>query len=184
MSDVAETLLHQARDGDREAAGQLITLFYERIYAYLRRQCGHDEDAADLTQRTFTKAWTSLGSFAGRSSVSTWLHGIAHHTFLDWRRQQKPVTQPDEAWWESRADDSPGPSAAAAERDLSRHVCALVAQLDDDVRHTVHLHYFQSLSIAETAAVLNIATSTVKYRVRQALDFLRARMAEPKGQPR
>ena len=58
---------------------------------------------------------------------------------------------------------------------------ALVEQLDEDTRHTVHLHYYESLSLAETAEVLGIATSTVKYRLRQALDFLRSRAAEPKA---
>jgi RNA polymerase sigma factor (sigma-70 family) len=180
MSDSAETLCMRARAGDTEAARALVELTYERIYAYLRRLSGQDEDAADLTQKTFGKAWTSLGSFGGRSSFTTWLHGIAHHTYLDWRRQQRPGTSQPEEWWQAQSSGGPSPLDDTMGRDLARQLFALVEQLDEDTRHTVHLHYYEDLSLAETAQVLGVATSTVKYRLRQALDFLRARAAEPK----
>jgi len=81
MSDPASRLCELARAGDREAAGELISLFYERLYAWLRRLAGSEEDAADLTQKTFARAWAALGSWQGRSSFSTWLHGIGHHAY-------------------------------------------------------------------------------------------------------
>ena len=83
MSDPAAKLCEQARAGDREAASTLVSLYYERIFSWLRRLTGHEEDAADLTQKTFSKAWQALGSYQGRSSFSTWLHGIGHHVGLE-----------------------------------------------------------------------------------------------------
>ena len=181
MSDSAEILCSRAREGDAAAARALVELTYERIYGHLRRLTGHDEDAADVTQKTFSKAWAALDSFAGRSSFTTWLHGIAHHTYLDWRRQQRPTAPQSDEWWLRQAAEGASPSEDAAGRDLARQMFALVEQLDEDTRHTVHLHYYEDLSLAETAEVLGIATSTVKYRLRQALDFLRSRAAEPKA---
>ncbi len=178
MSDRSSSLCDRARDGDTAAASELVALHYATIYAHLRRLCGSDEDAADLTQKTFFKAWLSLASFQNRSSFSTWLHGIAHHVHVDWRRSLQPADTRTDDWWEKCHTGNANPFDDVAERDLAHRVYSLVEQLAEEVRQVVHLHYYQGLTIRETAEALNIATSTVKYRAREALDFLRSR-AEP-----
>jgi RNA polymerase sigma-70 factor, ECF subfamily len=179
MSDTAETLCKRAGQGDQAAATELVSRFYERLYAWFRRLTGNDQDAADLTQKTFARAWASLASFAGRSSYSTWLHGIGHHVYVDWRRRSPSTECRPDAWWEACAQDEPGPSETSADRETAHQLYALVDQLDEAIRQTVHLHYYEGFSLAETAAVLGVATSTVKYRLRQALQFLRGHLAEP-----
>ena len=72
----------------------------------------------------------------------------------------------------------PSPFEDAAERETAHQLYALVEQLDDATRETVHLHYYQGLTIQETAQALEIATSTVKYRVRSAIDFIKTRLPE------
>ncbi len=183
MSDHAETLCQRAKAGDISAASELDGLFYERIFAYFRRLCGNDDDAADLTQKTFFKVWTSLATYQRRSSFSTWLHGIAHHVYVDWRRTNKLADfQPDE-WWETRAAEGPSPFEDAAERDMAHRLFALVNRLEERAKEAVHLHYYQGLSLDETAEALGIATSTVKYRLREALDYLRTHTKEPNFRP-
>jgi len=173
MSDQATHLCSRAKTGDAVAASELIDLFYEKIFCYFRRLCGNDEDAQDLTQKTFVKVWSSLPSFQDRSSFSTWIHGIGRHVYLDWfRRKDRSEIQTD-AWWETCAADVADPQQDAAEQDLARQLYALVDQLGTDSKEVVHLHYYQGLSLKETAEVLGIATSTVKYRLRGALDVLR-----------
>ena len=178
--DRAEQLCRAAQDGDREAASELVQLSYEKVFAYFRRLCGHEEDAADLTQKTFRKAWLSLSSFQGRSSFSTWIHAIAHHVYVDWRRRRSVVDYQTDEWWEACVAEGPSPFEDAAEREAAHQLYAAVEQLEEDARDVVHLHYYQGLSLKETADVLNIATSTVKYRLREALNDLRTRTAEPK----
>lgn len=177
LKDEAAELCGRAQNGDFAAASELIALFYQRIFAYLRRLCPNEEDAADLTQRTFSKAWSSLGSFAGRSSFSTWLHGIAYHVYLDWRRSANPAQAQSEEWWRSRAADEPGPDEDAAAREAAEQLYAWVEQLEDGQKQVVHLHYYGDLSLSETAEALGIATSTVKYRLREALEVLRNKAA-------
>src|SRR5690242_18051298 len=70
-------LCKRAQGGDLAAASDLVASHYQMIFAYLRRLSNSEDEAADLTQRAFSKAWLSLASFQGRSSFSTWLHGIA-----------------------------------------------------------------------------------------------------------
>jgi RNA polymerase sigma-70 factor (ECF subfamily) len=178
MSEPADILCERARTGDLAAASELVTAFYQRIFAYLRRLSGNDEDAADLTQKTFARTWQSLGSYKKRSSFSTWLHGIAYHVYLDWRRKRSlGDARPDE-WWEAQSDDAPTPFENTAERELAQQLYHWVDQLDDDKKQTVHLHYYQNLTLNETAEVLGVAASTVKYRLKEALDFLRSRSAK------
>ena len=180
MSDHAETLCHKAKAGDISAASELVVLFYQRIFAYFRRLCGNDDDAADLTQKTFFKVWTSLASYQRRSSFSTWLHAIAHHVYVDWRRTNRPADSQSDEWWEARAANGPSPFEDAAERDMAHRLFALVDRLEEGIKEVVHLHYYQGLSLSETAEAMGIATSTVKYRLRDALDSLRARTNETK----
>lgn len=178
MSDTPEQLSRRAKDGDVDAASELVNQFYQRIYAYLRRLSGDDEEAADLTQKTFFKAWTSLASYEGRSSFSTWIHGIAHHVFLDWVRQRKPSEFAADEWWSNCASDLPNPFENAAERDLAERLYSMVDRLDADSKHAIHLHYFQGLSLSETAEVLNMALSTLKYRLHGTVQLLRGQLAE------
>lgn len=174
MSDQAQQLCERAKAGDMAAASELVASHYPRIFSFFRRLCGNDEDAADLTQKTFAKVWAALPSYEGRSSFSTWLHGIGRNVYVDWRRKGNRLDVQTDEWWEDCAAEGPSPFEDAAERDLAGRLYTLVAQLEEDGREVVQLHYYQGLSLKETAEVLNIATSTVKYRLREALNVLRS----------
>lgn len=177
MNSRIRSLYKRAKKADKTAARELMTIFYSDVYAYLRRLSGSNENAEDLTQQTFLKVWSSLGSFAGRSTFSTWLYRIAYNTYVDWRRANAGQAQyrPDQ-WWHEREDENPGPLANAAERQLAQWLYEAVDRLDEDKRHVVHLHYYQGLSIRQTAHVLSIATSTVKYRLREVFKVLRTKI--------
>jgi RNA polymerase sigma-70 factor (ECF subfamily) len=179
MRNDDQYLCERAAGGESAAAGELVSRHYQRIFAYLRRLCANDSDAEDLTQKTFGKAWTALTTYQARSSVSTWLHGIAYHVYVDWRRRVRPTDARSDEWWEARAAQQPTPYESAAQQESARQLFRWVDQLDDEKRQVVHLHYYQELSLSETAEALGIATSTVKYRLREALDFLRSKTAEP-----
>jgi|SRR5271170_421326 len=168
-------LIEKAKSGDLRAASELLQNHYEALFAFFRRLSGSDADAADLTQKTFARAWNGLGSYAGRSSFSTWLHGIGRNLYLDWRRKGSRLEPRGEEWWQECVADGPSPFEDAAGRESATRLHALVQQLDEEKREAVHLHYYQGLSLSETAEVLGIAASTVKYRLREALDFLKAR---------
>ena len=120
-----------------------------------------------------------MESYQGRSAFSTWLHGIAHHTYVDWRRKPNRIVAQSEEWWEARAAEGPSPFDEASERELAHQLYGWVDQLEEYQKQAVHLHYYQGLSLSDTAEVLEVATSTLKYRLRGALDCLRAKAAEP-----
>jgi RNA polymerase sigma-70 factor (ECF subfamily) len=178
MDRRTRNLCKRANKGDKEAACRLVEVSYADVFVYLRRLCGSSHDAEDLTQQTFVKVWASLDGFAGRSRFSTWLYRIAYNTYVDWQRRNRGgilFSQADH-WWQACADTNPGPLADAADRQLAQRLYEAVDRLDEDRKQVIHLHYYQGLSLKETAGVLGIATSTVKYRLREVLKILRARI--------
>lgn len=174
MKSDAEQLVERIGRGEQVATVDLIDLFYERIYAFLRRLCSNDADAADLTQRTFGRVWQSLPTFNGRSTVGSWIHSVAYHTYVDWRRAARPTEARSAQWWADCKSNDPAPDEAASKKDLASVVFAAVDGLPPEMRDTVHLHYYQELTLQETADAMGVATSTVKYRLRQALTQLEA----------
>jgi RNA polymerase sigma-70 factor (ECF subfamily) len=177
MDGRIKKLLRRSKKADKNAAGDLLKIYYADIYSYLRRLCGGKQDAEDLTQQTFLKVWSSLDGFKGRSKFSTWLHKIAYNTYIDWQRRNgyNPQLHSDQ-WWQDCIYQNPGPFANLAKRQLARRLYAAVDRLDEDKKQVVHLHYYQGLSIRQTAKVLGIATSTVKYRLREVFKILRAKI--------
>lgn len=177
MNSRIKRLCRSADKGDRGAACQLLKIYYANIFAYLRRLCGSKDDAEDLTQQTFLKVWSSLGSFKGRSKFSTWLHRIAYNTYIDWQRRNAHGTQGRiDQWWQEYIDETPGPFADVAEHQLAQRLYEAVDQLDENKKQVVHLHYYQGLSIRQTAKVLDVSTSTVKYRLREVFKILRPKI--------
>jgi RNA polymerase sigma-70 factor, ECF subfamily len=176
----ARTWCEQARQGDRDAGSELLRHYHRPIYAYLRRLSGNDADAEDLIQQTFSKVWQSLAKFRGASSFNTWVHRIAYCTYIDWVRQKEPTGEQTQVWWETLPAKGPTPFESAAEADSARRLYVLVQGLEPESRRAaIHLHYYQNLSLPETAEVLGLPLSTLKYQLKAALDELRRRLPEP-----
>jgi len=181
MEPDASQLVRAFRGGDRAAAVQLIELFYGRVYNFLRRLTANETDAEDLTQQTFGRVWQRLESFGERSSVSSWIHGIAYHIYVDWRRSNGRIEARPGEWWDAHESGDLRPDETAVAADMRTMLFRHVESLEPDVRATVHCHYYQELTLQETADALGVATSTVKYRLRQALDELQRKLATEKS---
>jgi RNA polymerase sigma-70 factor (ECF subfamily) len=109
--------------------------------------------------------------------VGSWIHSIAYHTYVDWRRANHRTESRPPEWWDARVCGAPGPDEIVSRKDLAAKLYASVDKLAPELRDTVHLHYYQQLTLQETADALEVATSTVKYRLRQALNELEASVA-------
>lgn len=173
MDETNEQLAQQAQSGCDAAAATLIDRFYRPIYAFHRRRTSNDEDAADLTQRTFSAAWQALSEYRENALFATWLYRIAHHTYVDWVRQRSRQIARDTRWWESRSQSEARPFDELEDRDFAARIYTLVANLDEALRHPIELHFYEHLTIAQTAEVLALSPSTVKNRLRTAIDHLK-----------
>jgi len=171
------------RIGNRLKPVEVIEAFYERIFSFLRRLTGNEADAEDLTQRTFTRVWQKLESFAGQSSVGSWIHSIAYHLYVDWRRRDRRTEERSDEWWAMRQAIEPTPDEIVARVDMGATVYGLVDGLEEGLRETIHLHYYQELTLQETAEVMGVALSTVKYRKQQALAELQKKLTTTSMKP-
>ena len=170
------TLYRHAQAGDRQARRELLDQTYPRIYGYLRRICGDPDDAEDLTQETFLRVWRALDRYQGRCAFATWVYAIAHHVYVDWRRRRRPDETTHDAWWTETPSQGPEPPEIAHQQHQAQQLWQRVAELDETRRQAVHLHYYEGLSLRETAYVLDMPLSTLKYRLRQALRTLATRL--------
>ena len=127
--------------------------------------------AVDLFMEAFFRAYVSLRSFDPRRGFRPWLYRIATNVGFDWLRKQTRALPPADP-----APEQPSVLDAVAERELSRRVAAIVADLPDDQRTAFILRHYQGLSYAEIATVCGCPEGTVRSRMHYAVRVLRARL--------
>lgn len=159
-----EADLELARRGDREAMARLVDGNYDAVYRFLVRRVGPDL-AQDLAQETFLTAHKTIKSFEGRSSLSTWLFGIAHNHVRNAVRKRKaePVD-----WTMDEPTDNP--EKTLIDREALRKA---LRGLSDEHRDVVLLHEVEGLTYEEASTVLGIPVGTVKSRLHHAFLALR-----------
>ncbi len=169
-------LVSACQRGDREAFDRLVERYQREIYRLCYRYVNQHEDANDLAQEAFLKAWRAIGRFRGESAFSTWLYRIAVNACLNHRAARRPATQelPD-----NLPDPERGAEARAVRRDEARRVREAVSRLPQKQRATLILKVYQELTHEQVAEVLGSSVGTVKSNLFHALGNLRRLLAEP-----
>jgi RNA polymerase sigma-70 factor (ECF subfamily) len=157
-----------------------LVLRWERpIYALAYRVIGREEDARDVCQETFLRAFRALGGFRGQAKFSSWLYRIALNLCRDWVRRQRrtPVVQlpEDVDVMELAASREPTEPIEdlVARRDLTRVVEKAMARLPEEQRTAIILKEYHGLTFQEIADLVGCPLSTVKTRLYQGLSVLR-----------
>ena len=163
-------LIAKARRGNVEAYNLLVSRWERRVYSYLFRLVGHREDAMDLSQDVFLKAYQNLGKLDDPARFSAWLFRIAHNEAFSLLRKRRPEGEMIEP---ATADRGP----ALLPIELSLAVEGALKRLSDDQREAVLLKVYQGLKFDEMAEVLGCPVSTVKSRLYTALDLLKTTLA-------
>lgn len=175
MKDPFADLVSRAKHGDRQALAQLIARTQARVYNLAYRLLGSVQEAEDLTQEVFIKAWRALPNFRGESKFTTWLHSIAINAFRNRRRklhQQVEVPLEHEDLDEPFLIAPEDLAQSVIENDERSRLWGLVARLPEKYRLVLTLFYQQQLSYQEIAQTLALPLGTVKAylnRARQAL---------------
>ncbi len=179
-------IVRKVLQGNVNAFEKLVTEYEKGVYAIALRMTGNPEDASDMTQEAFIKAYNSLQSFRGDSKFSVWLYRIASNVCLDFlrSRNRKPTVSlsvEDDAGEETQldvADESQSPELLL-ERSLTRDAVQRGLQaLPPDYRQILLLREIQGLSYEEIADVLRIEVGTVKSRIFRARKRLCAFLVE------
>lgn len=168
-------LVEAARRGDAGAFDALVTRHRRAVYQVCYRFVNHHEDAADLTQDTFVRAWKSLGSFRGQARFSTWIYRIAVNVSLNRVSLKTPAA--GSADFDLVADQrEPAPGQALAERERAAEVRKAVQALPPKQRAALILRTYHELSHQEVAEIVGTSVGAVKANVFHALANLRKRL--------
>lgn len=185
ISDVTrsdEELVTRSRGGDVDSFNQLILRWERPIYALAYRVIGREEDARDVCQETFLRAYRSLGGFKGQAKFSSWLYRIALNLCRDWIRRQRraPVSQFPEDVDILEAAAATGPTESiedlVARRELSAVVEEAMAALPEEQRTAIILKEYHGMTFQEIADLQGCPLSTVKTRLYQGLSVLRRQL--------
>jgi RNA polymerase sigma-70 factor (ECF subfamily) len=176
-------LIQRARRGDVEAYNLLISRWEKRVYNYLLRIVGNREDALDLAQDVFLKAYQNLGKLEETSRFGPWLFRIAHNQAFSMFRKRRPETGGDSLPLETDQMPVTVGGSAVFPMELSLTVSAALDRLNPDQRETVVLKIYEGFKFEEIAEILACPVSTVKSRLYAALDLLKAELApaKPRG---
>ncbi len=177
-------LVAAARQGDRDAFGELVVLYERTVLRTTLAALGAREDAEDVAQEAFVIAWRRLGGFRGEASFKTWLLTIAWRKALDRRRRRArwrmrdplPVRYEESDSIETLADEAPDPERRALVRDLKRRIAAGIARLTPKLRDTLLLASSGAHTYDEIAVLLGVPVGTIKWRVAEARRLLAVRV--------
>jgi len=183
MTWTDEELVARSIRGDADSFNQLILRWERPIYALAYRTIGREEDARDVCQETFLRAFRALPGFRGQAKFSSWLYRIALNLCRDWMRRERraPIAQPPEdvdlMELAAAAEPSESIEDLVARKDLSRAVERAMAQLPEEQRTAIVLKEYHGLTFQEIADLMGCPLSTVKTRLYQGLSVLRRVMA-------
>jgi RNA polymerase sigma-70 factor, ECF subfamily len=181
-----QILVIAAKSGDEQAFEALFKRYQQKILTVVRRYARVREDAEDIVQRSFQKAFVHLCTFQGHSSFATWLTSIAINEALMFLRSigaVREVAMGDVNNSEGRTvgieipDSSPGPEASYAQQERAQILSWAMDELTPRMRQALELREFAELSTEETARRMRVSVGAVKARIFHAKRKLRKRLS-------
>ena len=171
MADEDErALIERVLGGDREAFGALVDSYGRLVYNLALRMVRDREDARDLAQTVFLKAYERLGTFDRRNRFFSWIYRITVNESLNWIGRRRP----QEALSDEASDGGETPDEAAETAEAQRLVQRALVEMRDDDRDVIVMRHFLQLSHREMGEALHLPEKTVKSRLHTA----RGRLAE------
>jgi len=178
-------LISKAREGDAAAFNSLTVLHIDRLFNAVYRMVSNHEDAGDIVQETFLRAFRSVSSFKGNSSFYTWIFSIAINTVISERRRRSPrfltCSRPGlEAALEVPARDAEGqdPVNTAERCETLCQIQDAINTLDEQARTVVVLRDIDGLNYDEIGKLIGVPVGTVKSRLHRARLQLRTLLTE------
>ena len=184
MASSDEELVSLSQAGDLDSFNQLVVRWERPIYALAYRVIGRKEDARDVAQETFLRAFRALKGFKGQAKFSSWLYRITLNLCRDWIRREKraPVSQAPEGIdiIELAGEEIPSETIEqlVGRRQLGRAVSKAMALLPEEQRTAIILKEYHGLTFQEIAELLDCPLSTVKTRLYQGLSVVRRQLEE------
>lgn len=167
-----QALVERCRRQDGEAFAKVIDAYQNRVYGFVKRMVSNPEEAADIAQDVFIRAYQSFSRFDGRCSLRTWLFRIAYNLCIDRARKQKRSVEEtsldwagdEDAAWEV-PDDRWDPQTIVLDDEMQTVVESALASMSDKLRTVLLLHDKEDFAYDEIAQTLDLPIGTVKSRL-------------------
>jgi len=160
-------LLEKAISGDGVAFGKIVERHTGIVFAAVRSVLGNSADIDDTVQEAFIRVYTGLGTFGGRSSLSTWIYTVARNHAVNVRAKWRDNVVPLDRTAEIASSDL-GPERELARRDAAEDIEYLLSCLEGDSRQVIELRYLAGRKYNEIAAILEMPEGTVKTLIHRA----------------
>ncbi len=184
-------LVDRFKQGDQSAFDEMVSRYWDRIYAMVHQLLRNQQDAEEVTQDAFIRAHRGLVNFRGESAFSTWLYQIATNLARNrywywWRRKRDRTISFDQPVGEGSttplseifAAELETPEDATVTQELIDRIASGMEKLNAKHREILILRNVKNLSYEEIAVVLGISVGTVKSRIARARESLRATLGE------
>ena len=184
MTRTDEELVALSIGGDVESFNQLVVRWERPIYALAYRVIGREEEARDVVQETFLRAFRGIGNFRGQAKFSSWVYRIALNLCRDWIRRERrtPILPAPDGVdvIELAAEQGPAESIEdlVARNDMSQVVADLMTRLPEEQRTAIILKEYHGMTFQEIADLQGVPLSTVKTRLYQGLNVLRRHLQQ------
>jgi RNA polymerase sigma-70 factor (ECF subfamily) len=169
-------LVERSRAGDVAAFEELVKRHQSRAYGIAYRLLGNREDAQEVAQEAFARAYFRLGDFRGTAQFRTWLYRILVNLATDLRRRRKPES-PGEEGILRRTTTGENPGKQLDQRELGQCITEAIEALPTDLRTVIVLREIEELSYSEIARVIRRPVGTVMSRLFHARRRLRQSLA-------
>lgn len=178
-----EELVQRAQRDDDRSFGELVTRYETKVYSLALKMLRNPEDAEDVLQETFLRAYRGIKSFQGHSTFSTWIYRItANSALMKLRKKQLPTVSIDDADEREApiniADWAPGPVERLMSEETRKAMEDAIEALPPEFRQVFILRDVEELSNAEVADVLDLSVAAVKSRLHRARLKVRNRLAQ------
>ena len=189
VKETDEELVRKAKAEDSRAFGELVTRYESKVYSLALRMVRNPEDAEDVLQDTFLRAYRGIKSFQGNSTFSTWIYRItANSALMRLRKRQLPTVSIEDSNEREMpiniADWAPGPVEQMLSQETQQAMSEAIEALPPEFRQVFVLRDVEELSNAEVAEILDISIAAVKSRLHRARLKVRNRLVSYFGEPR
>ena len=191
MEDSDSVAVARVKAGDGDAYRALVDRHSRSVFRLAYRMTGNEQDAEDVVQETFLRAYKQLDRYEARSSFSTWLFRIASNYSLDLIRMRKRHEDKRERGSDEDRDilqtiavDTPGPERIAYGTQVRDRVNAALNELSTQERAAFVLRHFEGLSIEEIGASLGTGANATKHSIFRAVQKLRKNLEPVVGHAR
>ena len=188
-AETDEQLVRKSQNDDERAFGELVSRYESKVYSLALKMLRNPEDAEDVLQDTFLRAYRGIKSFKGNSTFSTWIYRItANSALMRLRKRQLPTVSIDDADEREApiniADWAPGPVEQMLNQETQAAMTEAIEALPPEFRQVFVLRDIEELSNAEVAEILDLSVAAVKSRLHRARLKVRNRLATYFIEPR